>query len=223
MSSYVFMRVLESAAHRYDRGMRLLSRGRIDAVYAAVADLVAAPGRRILDVGCGTGGVAIACAERGAQVVGIDRSAEMLAVAGAKTLTGRGQGSVEWIQLGAAEIEDRFGPGSFDGIVACLLFSELSGAEQDYCLEVVHSRLRPGGDLVIADEVLPATAVARLLYSLRRLPLAVLTYALTQTTTRAVSGLADRVRAAGFVDVREDRVAGGAFAVVHGRRAREAA
>jgi hypothetical protein len=38
------MRVLESAPERYDRGIRLLSRGRIAAVYARIAALAAAPG-----------------------------------------------------------------------------------------------------------------------------------------------------------------------------------
>ena len=32
MSSYVFMKVLESTPQRYDRGLRILSRGRIGAI-----------------------------------------------------------------------------------------------------------------------------------------------------------------------------------------------
>ncbi|MGQ9366185.1 aminotransferase class III-fold pyridoxal phosphate-dependent enzyme [Azospirillum sp. ST 5-10] len=43
--------------------------------YAALA---AAYGRRVLDVGCGTGRVGLRLAERGAEVVGLDRSADML-------------------------------------------------------------------------------------------------------------------------------------------------
>jgi ubiquinone/menaquinone biosynthesis C-methylase UbiE len=222
MSSYVFMKVLESAAHRYDRGMRLLSRGRIDEVYERLAVMVAAPGSRILDVGCGTGGVALACAARGAEVVGIDRNADMLEVARSKTLPFGARGTVEWLQLSAAEVEDRFEPSSFDGITACLVFSELSPDEQAYVLGACLTRLQPGGHLVLADEVVPASMMHRVVHRLVRTGLAVVTYLLTQTTTRPVGGLVESVRAAGYVDVDETRPWAD-FAIVSGRRPLEAA
>ncbi len=222
MSSYVFMRLLESSAWRYDRGMRLLSRGRIGKVYESMAAMVARPGIRILDVGCGTGGVAVACAARGAEVVGIDRNADMLDVARSKTLPFGARGTVEWLQLGAAEIEDRFGPSSLDAITACLLFSELSPDEQSYTLETVLTRLRPGGDLVLADEIVPASVARRFLFRMARAPVAVLTYLLTQTTTRSVEGLAESMRAAGYVNVDEQRPWAD-FLIVSGRRPLEAA
>jgi trans-aconitate methyltransferase len=54
-----------------------------DFVWKAAADLVdllaPQPGERIADLGCGTGHLANAIAQRGAEVIGIDRSAEMLA------------------------------------------------------------------------------------------------------------------------------------------------
>jgi demethylmenaquinone methyltransferase/2-methoxy-6-polyprenyl-1,4-benzoquinol methylase len=222
MSSYVFMRVLESSARRYDRGMRLLSRGRISKVYTAVADRIAAPGLRILDMGCGSGGVALACAARGAEVVGIDRNADMLEVARSKGLPFGAKGSVEWQQLGVAEIEDRFEASSFDAITGCLLFSELSAGERNYTLTTALTRLRPGGDLVLADEIVPDSALGRLRHRLVRAPLALLTYLATQTTTRAVKSLAGAVEAAGFILV-EDHRPWSDFAVVHGRRPHEAA
>jgi trans-aconitate methyltransferase len=49
---------------------------------AGLLDLLdAKPGERILDVGCGTGQLTAEIAQRGASVVGLDRSAEMLAEA----------------------------------------------------------------------------------------------------------------------------------------------
>lgn len=219
MSSYVYMKVLESAPHRYDRGMRWLSGGRIEAIYEAVADCAATPGGRVLDVGCGTGGVALACAARGAHVTGIDVDPEMLDIARARVdAAGELDGRVELRELGAAEIEDAFTPESLDAVVSCLCFSELSPDEQDYALRTALERLRPGGRLVIADEVAPRGVAARWWYRLRRVPLAAVTYALTQTRTRAVDGLATRVAAAGFTDVEERREAGGDFAVVTARR-----
>src|SRR5512146_3181664 len=45
------------------------------------------PGERALDLCCGTGDLALALARRGVEVVGMDFSARMLAVAAAKTKT----------------------------------------------------------------------------------------------------------------------------------------
>ncbi len=66
MSSFVWMKFLESAPERYDLGIRMLTGGRIAEAYERIAALAAAPGKRILDIGCGTGGVSLACAARGA-------------------------------------------------------------------------------------------------------------------------------------------------------------
>ncbi len=245
MSSYVYMKVLESTPERYDRGIRLLSRGAIDSVYDRLAELVAAPGRRVLDVGTGTGGVARACARRGACVVAIDIEPRMLEVArareterpddtgtalsrrdpahrGGKTERGdrsRGDapgGRIEWVEAGALEIEDHFDAASFDGATACLVFSELAPGEQDYVLETLRTRVRPGGIVAIADEVAPRGRMARAWWALRRTPFVALTWLLTQTTTRPVAGLADRMRSAGFEDVAEERMAGD-FVLVYGR------
>lgn len=222
MSSYVFMKVLESAAHRYDLGMRLLSLGRIDDLYARVADLTATAGDRVLDIGCGTGGVALGCAVRGGHVTGIDANAEMLEVARSKADRVTISGSVEWLQLSAAEIEDRFAESTFDAVTACLVFSELSPDEQAYTLGTAMSRLRPGGLMVVADEVAPAARLPRTLHRLGRLPLELVTYLLTHTTTREVSGLGERLGAAGFFDVHEERLRA-TFVIAHGRRPPEAA
>ncbi len=69
------MKVLESTPERYDRGIRLLSRGRIDDVCRRVAALASGPGRRVLDIGCGTGAVSLACAALGVRVIAIDSNA----------------------------------------------------------------------------------------------------------------------------------------------------
>ena len=51
----------------------------------------AQPGRRALDVCCGTGDLALAMAQRGAEVTGLDFSREMLAVAEARCLNTKHQ------------------------------------------------------------------------------------------------------------------------------------
>ena len=49
---------------------------------------------------------------------------------------------LEWLELGAMEIEDRFAEGSFEAAVSCLAFSELSPDERRYVLRVALRLLR---------------------------------------------------------------------------------
>ncbi|MBI4518898.1 MAG: hypothetical protein HY699_24145 [Deltaproteobacteria bacterium] len=57
MSTYVYMRLLESAPNRYDASIRLLPLGRVTSLYAAAADAAVAglESLRVLELGCGTG------------------------------------------------------------------------------------------------------------------------------------------------------------------------
>ncbi len=221
MSSYVYMKLLESTPQRYDRGIRMLSRGAIDGVYRRIAERVARPGVQVLDIGCGTGNVALACAARGAHVVGIDKNAGMLEVARQKGADSDCADRLEWLELGAMEIEDRFPERSLDAAVSCLAFSELAYDEQDYVLSTVRSRLRPGGTLVVADEVAPTGRAARAWWQIRRAPRAWLTWVRTQTTTRPVDGLEQRLASAGLIEVRSERLAGD-FLLVEGSTAEAA-
>jgi ubiquinone/menaquinone biosynthesis C-methylase UbiE len=197
--TYAFMRRLESTPSRYDRGIEMLSGGRIASVYRRIAELAAHPGADLLDVGCGTGAVSIACAERGATVTGIDRDAGMLEIAASKS------NEISWIEGDATEIEDHFGPESLDAIVSCLAFSEMSPDVQRYVLTTAFSRLRARGMLVIADEVEPDKTGRRLLYRVRRAPVIAATWLLTQTGTRPVRDLAPSLQNAGFANIETER------------------
>jgi len=72
-------------------------------------------GKKILDVGTGTGRAALALAARGAHVVGIDASAEMLSVARRRASDARV--AVDFIEGDAHALQ--FGDRSFDAVV-CL-------------------------------------------------------------------------------------------------------
>lgn len=202
------MRILESGPRRYDWGIRLLSRGHIESVYARMAEL--AQGPRVLDLGCGTGTLALRLAASQREVTGLDLSPEMLDLARSKAPP---EGRVRWVQAGAVELVDCFAPGAFDTIASILMFSELSAAERAETLRQCHRMLAPGGQLLIADEVRAATFARRILQSLVRVPLAVLTYALTQTSTRAVGGLEEAITAAHFSIKRRESNRLGDFAI----------
>jgi ubiquinone/menaquinone biosynthesis C-methylase UbiE len=214
MSTYVYMRLLESAPHRYDLGIRLLSLGRAAQLYRDVADAAAggleAP--RVLEIGCGTGNLTEALVARGASVTAVDWNAEMLSVAEKKLAAAAGRVRLE--EMAAVEIADRFPPNSFDAVASTLTFSEMSDDEQLYVLEAAHKVLREGGRLVIGDEVRPPNLGQRLRHACVRWPMAVLTYLLTQTSTAAVADLTGVIRRAGFRVVREQRTAHGSMAVV---------
>lgn len=197
MSTFVLMRLLESAPRRYDLGIWLLSLGRIERLHLRMAEQAEA-GERVLDIGCGTGSLACRCAEKGAQVTGIDISPQMLDVAREKVEAAGLADQVELREMSAVDLDEAFPEGSFDVVVSSLAFSELSEDEQRFVLRECHRLLRDGGRLVVADEVVPRRWSVRLLNRVLRLPLVLLTYVFTQTTTRAVVGLEERIAGAGF-------------------------
>ena len=197
MSTYVWMRLLESAPRRYDLGVRILTLGKLERIYDRLIETYVRPGARVLDLGCGTGALTIRTARRGAQVVGIDTNPEMLEVAEARA---RSEGLSERIELreqGVAELY-REPPESYDAITAGLFLSELSDDEIAYTLREVERLLVPGGLLLVADEVRPDGLVRRFGHALLRAPIAAITYLVSGQTSRPVVALPEKIRAAGL-------------------------
>ncbi|MFQ5421808.1 MAG: methyltransferase domain-containing protein, partial [Anaerolineae bacterium] len=84
----VFMKWLETTPGNYDRGIQLLTLGRLQPLKERIAaDYIpvgAGTAPRVLEIGCGTGTLAVLMAGRGAHVTGIDLSPIMLAEAAGK-------------------------------------------------------------------------------------------------------------------------------------------
>lgn len=209
MSTYVLMRILESAPRRYELGIRLLSFGRAARAYDRLGSHIE-PGQRVLDLGCGTGALSIRAARRGAKVKGIDVDPQMLAMAREQVKEARLGQSVELFEAGIAELDGEEAE-SYDVVTSGLCFSELSDDELIFTLEQVARILRPGGLLLVADEVEPLRFTTRIVHSLLRAPLAALTYLITQQTTRPLRGLPDRLAAVGLPLVSVTRSALGSF------------
>lgn len=222
MSSFVFMKLLETRAARYDLGMRMVSWGRIRALYRAVAQAVP-QGCEVLELGCGTGGLTAELLARGCTVTGVDRSDAMLEIAERKLHEPIADGRLVLHQLNLTQLTREFASASVDAAVCCLVFSELSQTEQRYALAEFARIARPGGTVVVADEVAPRSWLARAAYHVGRAPLAAVTYLLTQTGTRPVRELQRALADSGLEDVAATTVLRGSFQISTGRLACEPA
>lgn len=118
----------------------------LDNGWAPDCDFVAGlaqPGMRLLDLGCGTGVLGAALAQRGVAVTGVDPAAAMLAVARART----GGTGVRWIEGDALALRL---PDRFDLVVmtghAFQVF--LTDADRLALLRTIAAHLAPGGRFV---------------------------------------------------------------------------
>ena len=102
------------------------------------------PVRSLLDLGCGTGSHALPLAQRGYEVVGVDRSARMLESAHKKAISGQIDGKVNFYQedIRSFQVER-----SFD---ACLMMFAVLGYQLENrdvlaALRAARKHLRTGG------------------------------------------------------------------------------
>ncbi|GLY87390.1 class I SAM-dependent methyltransferase [Actinoallomurus iriomotensis] len=111
------------------------------AAYVAIAGELGAD--RVLDVGCGTGGLAILLADAGRTVVGVDPAQASLDVARSKDPAGR----ITWVHGDARRSAV---PAGFDLAVMTGNVAQVFLTDDDWArtLGNVHAALRPGGHLV---------------------------------------------------------------------------
>lgn len=211
------MKLLETSAARYDAGMTLLSLGSVERIYRSVAALVP-EGSEVVEIGCGTGGVTGYLAQRCKHVTAIDRSEAMLTVARRKLGTPIADGTLELQQLNLVALDRAFPAASCDCIVCCLVLSELSATEEAYALDQFCRLVRPGGSVVVADEVAPQSLGRRLSYHAWRAPLAVVTYLVTQTSTHRTTDLAAKLTGRGLRIDHVAELSGGTVQVIEGRK-----
>ncbi len=106
-------------------------------------------GKRILEIGCGTGSSTVALAEQGAKVTGIDLDAGALAVA--KDRLGIYGLDANILCLNSLEMHNTFGAGAFDMIIFFACLEHMTIAERLASLHTAWAMLPIGGLMVVVE------------------------------------------------------------------------
>lgn len=186
------------------------------------------PGERALDVCSGTGDLAFALAAAGAEVVGLDFSAPMLAIA-ARRLSGSGVRAPRFMQGDAMHLP--FPDAQFDIVTVGYGLRNLASWETG--LNEMVRVAKPGARLLVLDFGKPANALWRAVYfSYLRLFVPLLgllvcrnasAYAYILESLRhypAQQGVATRMRGLGLIEVRVENFLGGAMSINFGVKAK---
>jgi ubiquinone/menaquinone biosynthesis C-methylase UbiE len=138
-------------AWAYDPLVWVLTLGRDRAFREKTLDLARlAEGESVLDIGCGTGTLAIAARRRvgpAARIAGIDPSPEMIARARRKA---RRAGAAVTFDTAVAE-QLPFEAGSFDVVLSTVMLHHLPEDVRQKCIAEVRRVLRPGGRFLALD------------------------------------------------------------------------
>lgn len=201
--SYVYMKSLEHKAEKYDKGIKLLTLGKLIKVEQYLVENYLLKNDILLDIGMGTGTLAILAAKKGAKVIGIDNSKKMLEVASKKISDEGLNQEIEIMHKSVIEMDDTFNTKSFDKIVAILLFSELYEKEQEFCLKQINRILKDNGEFFLIDEVKPKRLWKKVIYFMIRVPLVLITFLRTQLTTSALVNFEKKLAQNGFSIVEE--------------------
>jgi ubiquinone/menaquinone biosynthesis C-methylase UbiE len=119
-------------------------------------------GQKVLDVGCGTGTLALALKERapGAEVIGLDADEEILERARAKA----GDRGLEVRFDRALSTSLPYDDSSLDIVLSTLFFHHLTGADKRRTAAEIARVLKPGGELHVADMGRPADPLMRIVF-----------------------------------------------------------
>ena len=215
MSTIVFMKILETAPSRYDKGIRILTLGKDHIIKTEIVNKYIHEKDYVLDIGTGTGLMAIACAQKGAKVLAFDASSKMLLIARERINKFKLQSNITLDELGVMETDSHIKPLTFDVVIACLVFSELSSKEQEFTLQQCNRVLKEGGILIIEDMTSPKALWKRLLHFFIRLPLSIITYIIAQSLPKTLKNFEDKLTDYGFkIEEKKDFLLDSLFLIV---------
>jgi demethylmenaquinone methyltransferase/2-methoxy-6-polyprenyl-1,4-benzoquinol methylase len=203
---------MESLTKYYDRWMTLITFGQDERVRDAVLSYIE-PGDRVLDVGCGTGTLAVKSAQKRAQVIAIDQSPAMLKLAREKA-----QASGIEVDFRLAQAQSLNLNGKFDVVTATFTLGEISPDEAEMVVADLAEHLKPGGKMIVADEARPTKAFQHIVSGFQRAIVALLTFLIIEERPTRLHNLRAMLETAGLAVTTEQLFQGGALRLVVAER-----
>jgi demethylmenaquinone methyltransferase/2-methoxy-6-polyprenyl-1,4-benzoquinol methylase len=221
--------MFDSIARHYDGTNKILSFG-LDGMWRrrAVSRLNLGAERRYLDVGCGTGDIALEILRQApeSKVVGIDPSQEMLSRGQLKISEAGLSDSISLIMGDVLGL--KFEDESFDGAITSFCIRNVTDRRQG--LSEIRRVVRPGGRLVILELTQPTGAIMRPLFSIyARVVMPIVTKIMSSVSAyRYLTDsmvdfprpemILDLMKEVGFIDRRYARMTGGIVTLFEGNK-----
>lgn len=133
--------------HLYDPFTRLLGVTRLHRRLVEAAEL--RPGHRVLEIGCGTGNLALLAKKRQPEAVVVGLDPDFAALAQARRKARRRHLDVQWDSGSAAELP--YPDGSVDRVLSSLMLHHVPAGEKVQALREARRVLTDDGELHLAD------------------------------------------------------------------------